>query len=55
VARGLKEAGASRLWLAGKPGTRAAADAAAGIDGYVFTGCNIVDVLQAALAEAGVA
>jgi methylmalonyl-CoA mutase len=53
VARALKAAGAGRLWAAGKPGERAAADAAAGVDGYVFTGCNAVEVLRTALAEAG--
>ncbi len=55
VARALREAGARQVWLAGQPGSRAQSDADAGIDGYVFTGCNAVAVLQATLAEAGVA
>ncbi|EIV90615.1 methylmalonyl-CoA mutase subunit beta [Frankia sp. QA3] len=54
VARALRDAGARRVWLAGQPGSRAQADAEAGIDGYVFTGCNAVAVLQATQAEAGV-
>jgi methylmalonyl-CoA mutase len=55
VAAALKAAGARRVWLAGKGGSRAGSDAAAGVDGYVFTGCNAVDVLRTTLAEAGVA
>ncbi|CAO5188820.1 Methylmalonyl-CoA mutase small subunit [Frankia sp. AiPs1] len=55
VTRALRAAGAGQVWLAGKPGSRADADAEAGIGGYVFTGCNAVAVLEAALAEAGVA
>ena len=55
VAEALRAAGATRVWLAGKPGSRAESDAAAGIDGYVFTGCNAVEVLRTTLAEAGVA
>ncbi|WP_055748305.1 methylmalonyl-CoA mutase subunit beta [Frankia sp. AvcI1] len=54
VARALRDAGARQVWLAGQPGSRAQADAEAGIDGYVFTGCNAVAVLQATQAEAGV-
>ncbi|SNQ48213.1 Methylmalonyl-CoA mutase small subunit [Frankia canadensis] len=55
VARALREAGARQVWLAGQAGERAGSDAEAGIGGYVFTGCNAVAVLQATLAEAGVA
>ncbi|WP_261556644.1 methylmalonyl-CoA mutase subunit beta [Frankia tisae] len=54
VARALRGAGARQVWLAGQPGSRAQADTEAGIDGYVFTGCNAVAVLQATQAEAGV-
>ncbi len=55
VAEALRAVGASRVWLAGQAGARAQTDAAAGIDGYVFTGCNAVAVLRATLAEVGVA
>jgi len=55
VAAALRAAGASQVWLAGKPGDRAASDEAAGISGYVFTGCDAVDVLRTALAKAEVA
>ncbi|OHV31017.1 MULTISPECIES: methylmalonyl-CoA mutase subunit beta [Pseudofrankia] len=55
VAAALKAAGANHVWLAGKPGERAASDEAAGIGGYVFTGCDAVDVLRSALAKAEVA
>ncbi|SBW18838.1 Methylmalonyl-CoA mutase small subunit [Candidatus Protofrankia californiensis] len=55
VAAALKAAGARTVWLAGKPGGRAASDAEAGVDGYVFTGCNAVDVLRRTLTETGVA
>jgi methylmalonyl-CoA mutase len=43
------------VWLAGSPGERAAADAEAGIDGYVYTGVNALSVLRQAHAECGVA
>ncbi|OAA28188.1 heterodimeric methylmalonyl-CoA mutase small subunit [Frankia sp. EI5c] len=55
VAEALRAAGAGTVWLAGKAGTRAATDAAAGVTGYVFAGCNAVEVLRTTLAEAGVA
>lgn len=55
VAEALHAAGATRVWLAGKAGSRAETDAAAGVSGYVFTGCNAVEVLRTTLAEAGVA
>lgn len=55
VAAALKAAGAAYVWLAGKPGDRAAADAAAGIDGYIATGGDAVDVLRTALTKAEVA
>jgi methylmalonyl-CoA mutase len=54
VAAALRAAGAAYVWLAGKPGERAAADEAAGIGGYVFTGCDAVDVLRTAQAKAAV-
>ncbi|SOD72013.1 heterodimeric methylmalonyl-CoA mutase small subunit [Jatrophihabitans sp. GAS493] len=49
VASALKAAGATRLWLAGQPGERAESDAAAGVDGYLFAGCNALDVLTTSL------
>lgn len=55
VAAALRAAGAAQVWLAGKPGDRAGSDAAAGVDGYVFTGGNAVEVLRSAQAAAGVA
>ncbi|ADP82932.1 methylmalonyl-CoA mutase subunit beta [Pseudofrankia inefficax] len=55
VAAALKAAGATHVWLAGKPGDRADSDAAAGIDGYVATGGDAVDVLRTALTKAEVA
>ncbi|GGM60273.1 methylmalonyl-CoA mutase [Longimycelium tulufanense] len=55
VARALTEAGAQRVWLAGKPGDRAASDAAAGVDDYVFTGCDALGILRTTLHDLGVA
>ncbi|SDJ49719.1 heterodimeric methylmalonyl-CoA mutase small subunit [Frankineae bacterium MT45] len=49
VAAALKAAGALQLWLAGQPGERADSDAAAGVDGYLFAGCNALDVLTTSL------
>ena len=45
----LRAAGATRVLLAGRPG------AWAGVDGYVFMGCDAVEVLTSALDESGVA
>ncbi|CUU55966.1 methylmalonyl-CoA mutase [Parafrankia irregularis] len=55
VAEALRAAGAERIWLAGKAGARAETDAAAGVTGYVFAGCNAVEVLSTTLAAVGVA
>ncbi len=56
VARALRAAGARRVWLAGQPD---AADreafTAAGIDGFVFTGCDAAEVLRVTLTELEVA
>ncbi|MFI7589688.1 methylmalonyl-CoA mutase subunit beta [Spongisporangium articulatum] len=54
VAEALKQAGARHVWLAGKAGDRAESDAAAGIDGYVFTGVDALAVLREAQAVAGI-
>ncbi|WP_018682415.1 methylmalonyl-CoA mutase family protein [Actinokineospora enzanensis] len=49
VARALKAAGATRVLLAGKP----SADHA-DVDGFVFTGCDALDVLRVTLETLGV-
>jgi methylmalonyl-CoA mutase len=46
TARALKEAGASRLYLAGKPGSREQAYAGAGVDIYLYAGCNLLALLE---------
>ncbi|WP_326577887.1 methylmalonyl-CoA mutase small subunit [Actinacidiphila glaucinigra] len=55
VAVALKEAGAGRVLLAGRPGEREAAYAAAGVDGFVFAGGDAVAVLTSVLDRMGVA
>lgn len=47
VAAALREAGAKRVWLAGKDGYD-------GVDGNVFTGCDAIDVLETTLDDCGV-
>ena len=46
AARALKDAGADYLYLAGKPGDMEAKLLAAGIDTFVYAGCNLLDLLQ---------
>ncbi|WP_454915859.1 methylmalonyl-CoA mutase family protein [Xanthobacter sediminis] len=53
AAKALKAAGAGAVWLAGKPAAIEAELKAAGIDGFVFAGCNVLDTLAAAQAAAG--
>ncbi|MEV6719954.1 methylmalonyl-CoA mutase family protein [Streptomyces xanthochromogenes] len=48
VARQLRAAGAQQVFLAGRPGTYA------GVDTYVFAGCDAADVLSATLDRMGV-
>ncbi len=48
-------AGATQVWLAGQPGDRAASDAAAGVAGYLFVGCDALDVLTQTYAALEVA
>ncbi|MEU5768360.1 methylmalonyl-CoA mutase subunit beta [Streptomyces asoensis] len=48
VARELRDAGASHVFLAGRPGDHP------GVDSYVFAGCDAVAVLSAALDRMGV-
>lgn len=47
AASALKAAGAT-IWLAGKPGESEAALREAGVEAFVFVGCNVVEVLEAA-------
>jgi methylmalonyl-CoA mutase len=54
AARALKATGAIRVWLVGKPEDQAGSGAEAGIDGYVFTGCDALAVLRQAHADADV-
>ncbi|THA75846.1 methylmalonyl-CoA mutase small subunit [Streptomyces sp. A0642] len=49
VAEALAAAGARRVYLAGRPG------AYAGVDAYVFAGCDVVSVLSSVLDRMGVA
>ena len=48
VARALASAGATRVWLAGRPGEAEAAWREAGITGFVYAGCDLLAVLEAA-------
>jgi len=45
VARSLRAAGARRVWLAGRPADHA------GVDAYLFSGCDAVGVLDQVLAD----
>jgi methylmalonyl-CoA mutase len=53
-AAALKAAGAKYLWIAGKPGKDEESDHAAGMDGYLFAGCDALDVLTTTLGVLGV-
>jgi methylmalonyl-CoA mutase len=55
VAAALRDAGATSVWVAGKPGERADSDAAAGIGAYLYAGSDAVGVLTTILRELGVA
>jgi methylmalonyl-CoA mutase len=46
VAKALREAGAEYVWLAGRPPTDGDSS---GIDGYLFAGCDALDVLRTTL------
>lgn len=54
VAKALKEAGAARVTLAGKGGDKQAAYDAAGVDDYIYVGCDALGLLQALHAQLGV-
>jgi hypothetical protein len=53
MARALKDAGAKLVHLAGRPAEREADWRAAGIDAFVFAGCNAITPLEQALSAAG--
>ncbi|MEU8828025.1 methylmalonyl-CoA mutase small subunit [Streptomyces sp. NPDC048636] len=55
VAGRLKAAGALQVYLAGRPGDRQDEYEQAGVDAFVFAGCNAVEVLSSALDSMGVA
>ena len=54
AARALKQAGASLIFLAGKPGEQEADWRAAGIDGFLFAGADVIEVLGDLHARLGV-
>jgi methylmalonyl-CoA mutase len=53
AAEALKAAGATYIYLAGRPGELEAAVKAAGVQGFVFMGCDVLKILQAAHATLG--
>jgi methylmalonyl-CoA mutase len=53
AARSLRAAGAAAVWLAGRPGEQEGALRAAGIDGFVFVGCDVLATLRQAHATLG--
>jgi len=55
AARGLKEAGARTVLLAGRPGEREEAWRAAGVDGFVHMGVDVLAALERVLTDLGVA
>lgn len=54
VAPKLKEAGARTIILAGRPGEHEEAYKAAGVDRFIFMGCDVLKTLQELLREEGV-
>jgi methylmalonyl-CoA mutase len=54
MARTLKGSGAERVILAGRPGEREAAIREAGVDEFIFLGCDVLGSLRAALTHLGV-
>jgi methylmalonyl-CoA mutase len=53
AAKALAEAGARHIYLAGRPGTNEAAWRAAGINEFIFVGCDVLATLQAVYARLG--
>lgn len=54
VAPALKQAGCEMLFLAGNPGDKKSAYQTAGVDEFVFIGCNVLEILRSTLARLGV-
>ena len=55
VAEALRAAGATRIYLAGNPGESLERYVAAGIDEFIYVGCDALDALGRAIATLGVA
>ena len=55
MAEVLRAAGASRIYLAGNPGDNRERYVAAGIDEFIYIGCDALDALGRALETLGVA
>lgn len=55
TATALKAAGASAVWLAGRGGAQEAAWRAAGVDGFIYAGCDVLAALQDAHRRLGLA
>lgn len=53
-AKALKDQGAARVYLAGRAGDKQAAYDAAGVDDYIYVGCDALGLLQALHAQLGV-
>ncbi|MBB4285797.1 methylmalonyl-CoA mutase family protein [Roseospira goensis] len=54
MAEALKAAGCTRLLLAGRPGEKKADYEAAGIDGFIYVGCDVLGTLRGLHADLGV-
>ena len=54
TAQALKAAGARHVLLAGRPGNRESALRAAGVDGFVYAGCDMVEALGSLQSVLGV-
>lgn len=54
VAQALKAAGASRVYVAGRPGEHEADYRSAGVDDFIFLGCDVQVVLRDVLSTLGV-
>ncbi len=53
AAKALAEAGASHIYLAGRPGTNETAWRSAGVNDFVFVGCDVLATLQGAYGKLG--
>ncbi|MEL6257755.1 MAG: methylmalonyl-CoA mutase family protein [Pseudomonadota bacterium] len=53
AAQALRQAGAQRLYLAGKPGDHESSWTAAGVDSFIYIGVDVVDTLELAHSELG--